>query len=616
MAVSLENRQDQPTTPGDETTRLSELSAGQLWHGAGTSSLRAAWKRDPHTDGWRQWRRRLEDSEAPELLLPGGKKKVHPLEWGADESLGAWMRWRGDVAAHVERGDQKALGALIDAWIDDADRRVADAEFALECLAWAYEAPALAQHVDSERWWRLVEHLVEVARQAVEASLGESPAPDDALAHQALGGELPLALTRLMPELDPVRRLRRPSVSVLSEGVLALTDGEGLVPARLLPRLPLLLACWTRCRAWADETGKPCWNADAETQFEWLVRQAVRLSRPDATLALGPAETRGAAALLAAALELAGDDSDYAGAAARLGKKALAEEADDAEPPEPSVNSEWSCLSVLAADWAPKSPRAVVTYEDDLSRLELAVGGRAVLTGDWVTEATVDGQPLTPDGEWDESCWFSDDDCDYLELSLPLSGEARLDRQIVVTRSDKAVYLADLVVTGQSEDRKITVTTRVPLAPGVHWMGERETREGRLVFDERELAGVVPPSLPEWRNDPRVGELLEEDGALVLRQEWTGRNVCCPLFIDGSPNRFNKQRTWRQLTIAAALERVSPDVAVAYRVQCGKDQWVAYRSLDPPGNRTFMGHNLSSECLFGRFLSTGEVDEYFEIEDD
>ena len=96
-----------------------------------------------------------------------------------------------------------------------------------------------------------------------------------------------------------------------------------------------------------------------------------------------------------------------------------------------------------------------------------------------------------------------------------------------------------------------------------------------------------------------------------------GRTAVSPLWIDFSAKRFDKQRTWRQLTVAESLKSVSADVAVAYRMQSGKDQWVLYRSLDDPGNRTFLGQNYSSEQVVGRFdPETGTLDEFYEIEAD
>ncbi|MCA9231839.1 MAG: hypothetical protein KDA57_14410, partial [Planctomycetales bacterium] len=72
---------------------------------------------------------------------------------------------------------------------------------------------------------------------------------------------------------------------------------------------------------------------------------------------------------------------------------------------------------------------------------------------------------------------------------------------------------------------------------------------------------------------------------------------------------------WRQLTVAQSLEVQPHDVAVGYRAQCGKDQWLFYRSLDQPANRTVLGQNLSLDCLVARFLAaSGEVDELLEID--
>ena len=86
------------------------------------------------------------------------------------------------------------------------------------------------------------------------------------------------------------------------------------------------------------------------------------------------------------------------------------------------------------------------------------------------------------------------------------------------------------------------------------------------------------------------------------------------MFFDLNAKRRSKTHTWRQLTVAQDLDILSRDVAVAYRIQVGRKQWVVYRSLGPTGNRTFMGHNLISEFLVARFLKNGEVENLIEIE--
>ncbi len=69
-----------------------------------------------------------------------------------------------------------------------------------------------------------------------------------------------------------------------------------------------------------------------------------------------------------------------------------------------------------------------------------------------------------------------------------------------------------------------------------------------------------------------------------------------------------------RLTVAESLEVVPSDVAVGYRVQCGDDQWVVYRSLKEPANRTVLGQNTAAELFVARFFRTGECEELLAID--
>ena len=69
-----------------------------------------------------------------------------------------------------------------------------------------------------------------------------------------------------------------------------------------------------------------------------------------------------------------------------------------------------------------------------------------------------------------------------------------------------------------------------------------------------------------------------------------------------------------QLTVAESMKVQPADVAVGYRVARGGRQWLIYRSLAPPKNRTLLGHNLSTELLVARFTREGEVKPLLEIE--
>ena len=114
--------------------------------------------------------------------------------------------------------------------------------------------------------------------------------------------------------------------------------------------------------------------------------------------------------------------------------------------------------------------------------------------------------------------------------------------------------------------------------------------------------------------DPEQAAPME----ITLNQSIHGRRLFAPLWIDLSGRRVRRHDrdplTWRQLTVGEQRQIVPRDVAVAYRVQCGEQQWVVYRSLAPPGNRTFLGVNLSTDFFVGRFASDGETDSIVEIE--
>jgi hypothetical protein len=184
---------------------------------------------------------------------------------------------------------------------------------------------------------------------------------------------------------------------------------------------------------------------------------------------------------------------------------------------------------------------------------------------------------------------------------------------LLLAHSDEVLYLADILVSVDRSARRIKHSFALPLAPDVVWQPESQTRDGRLRAGELQAA-VLPLALPEWRVDPRGGALVEESGRLVLTQESTGRAMCCPLFFDLKPKRSGKERTWRQLTVAEWMEVLPRDVAVGFRAQSGRRQWLFYRSLGPPGNRTVLGHNIAGEFCAGRFRPSGKFKEWLEIE--
>jgi hypothetical protein len=104
------------------------------------------------------------------------------------------------------------------------------------------------------------------------------------------------------------------------------------------------------------------------------------------------------------------------------------------------------------------------------------------------------------------------------------------------------------------------------------------------------------------------------DSVLRLRHAGSGGRLYAPLWIEGDRRRAAGPVTWRQLTVADTRRILGRHEAVGYRVQAGVEQWLVYRALDKPRNRTLLGCNVSCELLVGRIKPRGRVGRSIEIE--
>ena len=284
------------------------------------------------------------------------------------------------------------------------------------------------------------------------------------------------------------------------------------------------------------------------------------------------------------------------------------------------MHSEWASVAVLRRDWR-AAERLTAVYPGRSLRAELGCGKDVLFSGDWQWDVRCNGAPATPVDDWNESCWISDDDVDFLELQIELSGGIRLQRQMVLARQDRFLLLADAVL-GDRPGR-IEYRGRLPLWPGVSFHAAEQSREGFLAGGKRR-ALVLPLALPEWRasgwggsstaTPTLAGELTRTGQGLELQQASEGCRLYAPLFLDLDRRRMTRPATWRRLTVAESLVVQPDDVAVGYRVSVGRQQWLIYRSLAEPANRTLLGHNISTEMLVARFERSGEVEPLVEIE--
>jgi len=495
------------------------------------------------------------------------------------------------------------------AWLADAAGTGLSRGYAVEALAWCHALPKLAAALTADVWWRLLDHVAHAVAEAERIALD-----DDPLLNQLLAGELALTTAYLFPEITGCRKLAPRARRSLSAGLVELLDGQGLMHGRHLELLRPLLACWTRCRAMGDRLSKGCWSEAAQTQYEWLVRHALRLTRCDGSAVFSePPAGTWRPDLFAAALRLGGDadDADIATLALPGGSKTDASRISKTTLPPAAYHSEWAATAVLRAGWSRTDPQLVAVYHDRAVRMELSSRGHLLWSGVWRLEVQRDGQMVEPASPWQEVCWISDEDVDYLELEIELSGGVRVQRHFLLAREDRFLLLADAILG--STPARLQYRGCLPLCRGVSWESAEESWEGHLA-EGRPAALVLPLALPEWRAGPPVGSLAVTADGLELCQTAKGCSMFAPLFFDLKPRRMTRRLTWRQLTVAEARQVQPHDVVVGYRVMVGKQQWLIYRSLREAGNRTLLGHNLSTEMLVARFRRDGEVETLLEIE--
>jgi len=279
-------------------------------------------------------------------------------------------------------------------------------------------------------------------------------------------------------------------------------------------------------------------------------------------------------------------------------------------------NSEAAGLAILQPGWTESDARLTVHYGKRQLQTELIRGRTLLWSGNWQPEVRLDGEILEATSSWENVCWVSDDDADYLELEQKLTGAARLQRHVLLARHDRFLFVADAVIC--KRPKAIAYRGPTPLTAGVDFIAASQTHEGFLTSTagHRRHALVLPLALPEWRSAGRRGDELALDGGrLELRQSaFAARALFAPLFIDLAPRRIARPATWRRLTVAEDRRIVPAEVAVGYRAQVGAQQWLFYRSLTLPGSRTLLGHHLVTEFLTARFSRTGQVEPIMEIE--
>jgi hypothetical protein len=559
---------------------------------------------------WESISGRLATLFSDRMVCPTPSGKKSPLSWllndatnvGNNNEVNSWWSSLYGRKSSQKRRQQvctsvKAAAATLPAMRNQNQRSFIG-------LGVTYALPGIADRLELHEFFQLVAAVSGLETKYVLQNEGGG---SDLWREQCLEVEIPIYLGSLLPYLDELKEARDLAIERMEKLISESLDNDGWPNSICLPVFGPLLASWSRCYRLLNLRKIPL-HPDAKSQLEWSVRQLLRLMRPDRTLAMGgfAGSQPVTKSCLREILRISSDVDDRPLADHVLGKRSLSAD----ERPAASSISEWAESGMLQSGWRKGSPKIAFDYSRTSFQIEI-MAKTTLIAGTVVPEIYHAGSKLKFDRNFQIVCEHSDDDLDYVEFEAELADEVVLNRQLILSRQERFCILADALRCHRPG--AIDYECRWPLAPDVEVMHETETNE--IYLRNRGIqALVLPLSIPEWKAERRGGSLLSEKDGFKLKMSSGGPGLYAPLFIDLSPKRSQKPRTWRQLTVAQNMEIVGPETAAAFRIQIGRKQWLLYRAISSKGIRTYLGENFGGEFVFSQFDRDGTVTELLRIE--
>ena len=394
------------------------------------------------------------------------------------------------------------------------------------------------------------------------------------------------------------------------------TDTDGTPAAELLDLMPGWLASLERSRGWMI-AGEMRWGKSRELELhDGMLRSAATMLRADGTCC-GTESGEVATWLLAAGQSLNWKSADpvmrFLSRLTDTGKSRNSKPK-RGDKQSTAMQSEWAKIMATRSAWTAETDLLLARHDGLFPFLEWHIGGRAVMAGEWGLDIRVDGKPVELTADWDAVSWFEDAEVVYLELQQSGVTDPIICRQLLWTRGDQQLWLADSVSTPTRPESEIEVTSRLPFAAGWEFEQRKPTRELRLTRTRGETIRCVPLAFPMQATQEGPGSIRAVAGEFQIRQ--TGRGgVYCPLLFDWHSPRRNAPVDWRTLTVTEDGRRLTGAEALAARVRIGPQQWLMYRNMNgSTAMRTAIGYHHNQESVIGRFTRDGEVDPLVLVE--
>lgn len=550
------------------------------------------------------------------------EKYLNAMLWGVCEwevAKPSNREYLHDLAEAFGGPADAAHAAKIGKWItQQLPKSSYDPYVALTCAGWLHALPYVGREIPPALWLDVLQSTLTQVDRAWESGYQDGLFPWIVWAC-----EIPLALAKQLSHLGGKDRIVSDTLNRIALILEQTAEDPKPVMSFGAQDLRAVVACLVRSRWAASGVGARKWYPPQRKSLSKLAHLMLQLSDGEGHALLDDAaSTRHEREFWAATLELVGSNRKLQLAASTslpddVGKmlgakpaKLRRDKANDASLPKPSMYWESNRIAVMRRSWRELGCRVAVDFSSDVIWLDIVgENGQRVFSGDWDVELKKDGIPVELDVAWEEVCWFTDDDVDYLELECDLEERCKVQRQVMLVREEGMVYVADAVLS--KDPSQWELKTHFSLDPRVEFRPEDKSNEATLAFRgepsndvrQKPAALLLPLGMPEWRRGTKHQSLVCDEKRVTLGTTSNKNRLYSPMLIALRGLAKQPKYTWRHLTVAEDLAVVGADVAQGYRAQIGKDQWVFYRSLGALKRRSVMGLHLNTEFYAARFLA-------------
>jgi len=431
--------------------------------------------------------------------------------------------------------------------------------------------------------------------------------------------ELPWLAGLVLTGVKGAGKTRKHGAELLEHELVERTDDHGAPHAALIPRWSMWLAIYTRFITLSKRHGQEPWDDDAAILYMTAVERTAPLIQPDGRIAFSRVTPENPQAFIEEVLRTSGWSDAEAAINAMLtvpkrnGKSGSSKHkgtsknsASRKKPLEicvaPVNQSDETAWAVLRTHWGADADRVTIDHDQPALNIEMMIQGQNILEGEWRSTLTVNNQVIPLQGEWSCVCWQSDPEADYIEIQLTLPGVARIERQVLLSRTEQFCLLSESLA--ELAEGEFSLESHFPLCAGVIGETNARTREVQLSVGKMPIR-VFPVAAPD-RHVFSTATKFTADLSLTTTVQGTGWYN--PMLFDWSPARRTAPADWRSLTVAEDRTAVKPGVASGYRLRVGDQQWLLYRALlrtEEP--RSVLGHQTRYETVIGTVEADGEI---------